>query len=58
MPTLQREITEKFLAQLAESKEISTEKIAKLRSALAAAKKPKADELVRIFADPDHGDIK
>ena len=58
MATLQQQIAEKFLAQLAESKEVSAEKIDKLRSALAAAKKPKADDFVKIFTEPDHGDIK
>ena len=27
-------------------------------AALAAAKKPKADDFVKIFIEPDHGDIK
>ena len=58
MATLQQEIAEKFLAQLIESKEVSVEKVEKLRSALAAEKKPKADDFVRIFSEPDHGDIK
>jgi len=58
MPTLQQQIAEKFLAQLAESKEISAEKIEKIRSALAAQKKPKPDDFVRIFTEADHGDIK
>lgn len=58
MPTLQQQIADKFLAQLAESKEISSEKIEKIRSAIAAQKKPKADDFIRIFTEPDHGDIK
>lgn len=58
MANLQQQITDKFLAQLAESKEVSAEKIEKLRSALAAAKKPKADDFVKIFTEPDHSDVK
>lgn len=58
MATLQQRIAEKFLAQLAESKEVSAEKIEKLRTALSAAKKPKADDFVKIFTEPDHGDVK
>ena len=44
MATLQQQIGEKFLAQLAESKDISAEKIEKLRVALAAEKKAKAED--------------
>jgi hypothetical protein len=58
MATLQQQIAEKFLDQLAESQEISAEKREKLRLALAADKKLKADDYVRIFSDPDHGDVK
>lgn len=58
MATLQHQIGEKFLKELAASTEISAEKIEKLRSALSAAKKPKADDFVKIFTEPDHGDIK
>jgi hypothetical protein len=58
MATLQQQIAEKFLDQLKESKEISAEKREKLRLALAADKKLKADDYVKIFSDPDHGDVK
>jgi hypothetical protein len=58
MATIQQQIAEKFLKQLAESTEVSTEKIERLRAALSAAKKPKTEDLVRIFTDPDQGDIK
>jgi hypothetical protein len=58
MATLQQQIAEKFFAQLAQSKELSAEKVAKLRTALSASKKPKADDFVKIFTEPDHGDIK
>jgi hypothetical protein len=58
MATLQQQIAEKFLDRLAESKEISAEKTEKLRLALAADKKLKADDYVKIFSEPDHGDVK
>jgi hypothetical protein len=58
MATLQQQIAEKFLKQLAESTEVSAEKTEKLRVALSAAKRPKADDFVKIFTEPDHGDIK
>ncbi|MDP8985907.1 MAG: hypothetical protein M3N97_12915 [Pseudomonadota bacterium] len=58
MATLQQRIAEKFLAQLTQSKEVSAEKIEKLRTALSATKKPKADDFVKIFTEPDHGDVK
>lgn len=58
MATLQQQIAEKFLKQLAESPEVSTEKIEKLRLAISAPKRPKADDFVKIFTEPDHGDIK
>jgi hypothetical protein len=57
MATLQQQIAEKFLDRLAESKEISAEKTEKLRLALATDKKLKADDYVKIFSEPDHGDI-
>ena len=57
MPTIQQEIVEAFLKQLAESDQISALKIDKLRAALGAAKTPKAEAFVRIFDEPDEGDI-
>jgi hypothetical protein len=58
MATLQQQLAEKFLLRLAESKEVSTEKIKRLRIALAADKKLKAEDYVKIFSEPDHGDVK
>ncbi len=58
MANLQWQIADKFLKQLADSTEVSTEKIEKLHVALSAAKKPKADDLVKIFTEPDYGNIK
>lgn len=58
MATLQQQIAEKFLKQLAESQEVSAEKIDRLRLAISGSKRPKADDFVKIFTEPDHGDIK
>ena len=58
MATLQQQIAEKFLSKLAESNNVDAVKIEKLRTALSAAKKPKADDFVKIFTEPDHGDVK
>lgn len=58
MATLQQQIAEKFIARLTESKEISAEKREKLRLALAADKKLKPEDYVKIFSEPDHGNVK
>jgi hypothetical protein len=58
MSTLQIQIVEKFLAKLAESKDLHSETIDQLRTLLAVGKKPKADEIVKIFQHPGGGDIK
>ena len=58
MPTLQQQIAEKFLATLADSKDVDAEKIEKLRTLLADSKKPKADDFVKIFTIPAGGDLK
>ena len=58
MATLQQQIAEKFLKRLAESNEVSTEKTEKLRLALAADKKLKAEDYVKVFSEPDHGNVK
>ena len=58
MATLQQQIAEKFLAKLAESKEVDAPKIDLLRNVLADSKKLKADEFVKIFTLPAGGDLK
>lgn len=59
MPTLQQTISEKFLAKLAESKEVDAAKIDELRTLLLTdGKKPKADDFVRVFSLPAGGDLK
>jgi hypothetical protein len=58
MATLQRQIAEKFLARLAESKKLDAEKIEQLRTLLADGKKPKAEDFLKIFWLPAGGDLK
>ncbi len=58
MATLQREIAEKFLAKLSESKDVDAETVDQLRRLLAEGKKLKADDLVKIFSLPTGGDLK
>jgi hypothetical protein len=58
MPTLQEQIAEKFLAALADSKDVDAEKIDQLRTLLVDSKKPKADDFVKIFTLPAGGDLK
>jgi hypothetical protein len=58
MPTLQQQIVEKFLTKLSGAKEIDADKIDQLRSLLAAGKRLKADDLVKVFSRPAGGDLK
>jgi hypothetical protein len=58
MATLQQQIADKFLAKLADSKDVDAEKLAQLRALFAGGKKPKADEFLKIFSLPAGGDLK
>jgi hypothetical protein len=58
MATLQQQIAEKFLAKLAESKQVDAEKIEQLGQLLTDGKKVKADDFVKIFSLPAGGDVK
>jgi hypothetical protein len=58
MATLQQQIAEKFLAKLAESKDLDADKINQIRILLATGKKPKPDDFVKIFTLPAGGDLK
>jgi hypothetical protein len=58
MATLQQKIADKFLAKLADSKDVDAAKIDQLRTLLADGKKPKAEDFVRIFSLPAGGDLK
>ena len=46
------------LAKLAESKDLHSETVDQLRTLMAVGKKPKADEIVKVFQHPGGGDIK
>ena len=58
MPTLHQSIAAKFLAALADSKEVDPDKIEQLRELLARGKKPKADDFIRVFTAPRGGEVK
>ncbi len=58
MATLQQQISEKFLAKLAESKDVDPEQVDQIRNLLAAGKKLKADDFVKVFSLPAGGDLK
>lgn len=58
MGTLQQKIAETFLAKLADSKEIDVDKLTQIRVLLAAEKKPKVDDFVKVFSLPAGGDLK
>jgi hypothetical protein len=57
MATLQHQIAEKFLAKLADCKDVDAQQIAQLRDLLGNSEKPKVDDLVKIFSLPA-GDLK
>ncbi len=58
MASLQQQIADKFLAALAQRKEIDADKVVELRALLARGKKPKADEFIRVFSAPPGGEVK
>lgn len=58
MPTLQQKIAETFLNKLAEAKEIDAQKLEQIRALLAAGKRPKPDDFVKVFSLPAGGDVK
>lgn len=58
MATLQQQIAEKFLAKVAESKDVDAGKIEQLKRLLADTKKLKADDFVKVFSAPAGGDVK
>jgi hypothetical protein len=58
MPTLQQQISEKFLNKLAESDEVDAAKIEKLKLLLSDNKKVTAEDFVKIFTTPAGEDLK
>jgi hypothetical protein len=57
MGTLQQQIASKFLERLAASKRIDASKLEQLRKLLTDSKRPKADDLVKVFSLPVGGDV-
>ena len=57
MATLQQTISEKFLEKLSGSEEVDAEKIDQLRTLFADNKKPKPEDIIKIFSLPS-GDLK
>jgi hypothetical protein len=51
-------MTEKFLTNLVDGKEVDANKIELLRSLLVHSKKPKPEDFVKIFVLPAGGDLK
>jgi hypothetical protein len=58
MASLQQQIADKFLATLAQRKEVDADKVLELRALLSRGKKPKADEFIRVFTAPRGGEVK
>jgi hypothetical protein len=57
MATLQHQIVEKFLHDLAACKDFPAEKVEQLRALFASGKKLKADDFTAIFSLPAGGDL-
>lgn len=58
MAKLPEEIAETFLAKVTESPDVTPEMVENLRALLSTKKKPKVDELVKVFAPPTGGEVK
>ena len=58
MVTLQQQIAEKFLTELAASNDVDIEIIEQLRRLLADTKKPKPEQFVKIFSLTAGDDLK
>lgn len=57
MTDLQEKITEKFLASLALSEDVTPEMIAALRERMATDKKLKTDDFIAVFNTPPGGSV-
>ena len=57
MPTLQQQISEKFLARLVDTQKVDPAKVDQLRTLLASSKKVKAEDFLKVFSLPDGGDL-
>ena len=58
MASLQQQIADKFLAALAQRKDIDADTAVELRKLLSRGKNPKADEFIGIFTAPPGGEVK
>lgn len=58
MATLQQQIAEAFLTKLAESKDVAPAMVEELRRLLNSGKKPKPDDIMKIFSVTTGGDLK
>ncbi len=58
MTTLYQQIGEKFLAELANSKDVSPQKLEALKPLFADGKKLKPDDLVKIFTSAEEDEVK
>lgn len=58
MATLHQQIIEKFLARLAASQNMDSERLGQLGILLSGGKKPKAEDFVKVFSQIGVGDCK
>jgi hypothetical protein len=58
MASLQQHIADKFLAALAQRKDIDADVVVELRQLLSWGKKSKPDEFIRVFTAPPGGEVK
>jgi len=58
LPTIQQTIGDKFLAKIAEDKEVDARKIEQLRALLIDNKKLRPEDFIKIFTIPAGGDLK
>lgn len=58
MTTLYQQIGQKFIAELAKSKDVSAKKLDEIESLFAAGKKLKVEDLVKIFTSAEGGEVK
>jgi hypothetical protein len=58
MTTLYQKIGEQFLSRLANSTEIDSKKVERLRGLITSGKKLKVQELVTVFTGSDENEVK
>lgn len=55
MPNLQKKIAEKFITALSEDESFRQDQVQQIEEIVTSGKKPKPDELLKIFATQDEG---